>query len=85
MNEFKQSVTNALRYWETRRVLYNAVLTAVAMKKAQLDDFTGSKKAHDEAEKLRVEYLIAERADSDDENTLAMSATGRNGNRSSSD
>jgi len=30
MNEFKQSVANALRYWETRRVLYNAVLTAVA-------------------------------------------------------
>jgi hypothetical protein len=60
----------------------------VVMKRAQLDDFTGSKKAHDEAEKLRVEDLIAERAsetDSDDENTLAMSATGRNGNRSSSD
>ena len=49
------------------------------MKKAQLDDFTGSKKAHDEAEKLRVEYLIAEKvseADSGDENTLAMSAHG---------
>jgi len=30
MNEFKQSIANALRYWETRRVLYNAVLTAVA-------------------------------------------------------
>jgi len=30
MNEFRQSVANALRYWETRRVLYNAVLTAVA-------------------------------------------------------
>ena len=30
MHEFKQSVANALRYWETRRVLYNAVLTAVA-------------------------------------------------------
>jgi hypothetical protein len=50
---------------------------AVVMKKEQLDDFTGSKKAHDEAEKLRVDYLMAERAseaDSDDENTLAMSA-----------
>jgi hypothetical protein len=37
------------------------------------DDFTGSKKAHDEAEKLRVEYLMAERAseaDSEDENRL---------------
>ena len=30
MNEFKQSIANVLRYWETRRVLYNAVLTAVA-------------------------------------------------------
>ena len=47
------------------------------MKKAQLDDFTGSKKAHDEAEKLQIEYLMAERAseaDSYDENALAMSA-----------
>jgi len=41
------------------------------------DDFTGSKKTHDEAEKLRVEYLLAQRsseADSDDENRLAMFA-----------
>src|SRR5215510_8957245 len=30
MVEFKRSVGNALRYWETRRILYNAVLTAVA-------------------------------------------------------
>jgi uncharacterized MAPEG superfamily protein len=30
MNEFKQSVANALRYWESRRLLYNAVLSAVA-------------------------------------------------------
>jgi hypothetical protein len=30
MNEFKHSVADALRYWEARRVLYNAVLTAVA-------------------------------------------------------
>jgi hypothetical protein len=30
MTGFKQSVANALRYWESRRVLYNAVLTAVA-------------------------------------------------------
>jgi hypothetical protein len=29
MNEFKKSVANALRYWESRRVLYNAVLTIV--------------------------------------------------------
>jgi hypothetical protein len=50
----------------------------VAMKAKRADDFTGSKKAHDEAEKLRVEYLMAEKAsetDSDDsEDTLAMSA-----------
>ena len=31
MNEFKHSVADALRYWELRRVLYNAVLTAVAI------------------------------------------------------
>jgi hypothetical protein len=30
MHEFRHSVVDALRYWETRRVLYNAVLTAVA-------------------------------------------------------
>jgi hypothetical protein len=30
MDEFKHSVADALRYWEPRRVLYNAVLTAVA-------------------------------------------------------
>jgi len=29
MNEFKQSVANALRYWEARRVVYNAVLLTV--------------------------------------------------------
>jgi hypothetical protein len=50
----------------------------IVMKKAEKpDDFTGSKKAHDEAEKLRVEYLMAERAseaDSEDENRLVMSA-----------
>ena len=31
MNEFKHSVADALRYWELRRVLYNAVLTIVAV------------------------------------------------------
>jgi hypothetical protein len=43
----------------------------VVMKKSK------SKKAHDEAERLRVQYLMAKKvseADSDDENTLAMSA-----------
>lgn len=52
----------------------------VVMKRAKnADDFTGSKKAHDEAERLRVEYLMAEKvseADPDGENTLAMSAHG---------
>jgi len=31
VNEFKQSVADALRYWEPRRILYNAVLTAAAV------------------------------------------------------
>ena len=31
MNDFKQSVADALRYWEPRRVLYNALLTTVAV------------------------------------------------------
>jgi len=31
MDEFKHSVADALRYWEPRRVLYNGVLTAVAV------------------------------------------------------
>ena len=67
--ELKKKRDEAKHAWE------NAM---VVMKKTnKADDFTGSKKAHDEAEKLRVEYLMAERAsvaDSDDENTLAMSA-----------
>ena len=31
MSDFKQSVADALRYWELRRVLYNAILTAAAV------------------------------------------------------
>jgi hypothetical protein len=31
MNEFKNSVADALRYWEPRRALYNGLLTAVAL------------------------------------------------------
>src|SRR5215470_18026629 len=31
MDEFKHSVADALRYWELRRVLYNAILTAAAV------------------------------------------------------
>jgi len=51
----------------------------VVKKSKNADDFTGSKEAHDEAERLRVKYLRAERvseADSDDENMFAMSAHG---------
>ena len=67
--ELKRKCDEARQAWEH---------ATVVMKKARkADDFTGSKKAHDEAEKLRVEYLMAEKVsetDSDDENTLAMSA-----------
>lgn len=68
--ELKRKRDEAKQAWEN---------ATVVMKKAKkADDFTGSKKAHDEAEKLRVEYLKAEKAsetDSDDsENTPAMSA-----------
>jgi hypothetical protein len=31
MNEFKHSVADALGYWERRRILYNALLAAVAV------------------------------------------------------
>jgi hypothetical protein len=31
MVEFKDSVVDALRYWESRRLLYNAFLTAAAL------------------------------------------------------
>jgi len=31
MGEFKHSVADALRYWEPRRVLYNAILTTAAV------------------------------------------------------
>ena len=69
--ELKKKRDQAKQAWE------NA--TVVMKKSKNADDFTGSKKAHDEAEKLRVEYLMAEKvseADFDDENTLAMSAHG---------
>lgn len=62
---------------EAKQAWKNA--TVVIKKAKNVDDFTGLKKARDEAEKLRVEYLSAEKAsdtDSDDENTLAMSAHG---------
>jgi hypothetical protein len=68
--ELKKKRDEAKQAWEE---------AAVVMKKAKKsDDFTGTKKVHDETEKLRVEYLKAETAsetDSDDsENRLAMSA-----------
>jgi hypothetical protein len=67
--ELKKKRDEAKQAWEN---------ATVVMKKAKnTDDFTGSKEAHDEAERLRVKYLMAEKvsaADSDDENTLAMSA-----------
>jgi hypothetical protein len=70
--ELKQRRDNAKEAWES---------AIVVMKKAnKADDFTGSKKAHDEAEKLRVEYLKAEMASASEtetdesETTLARSA-----------
>ena len=58
---------------EARQAWKNAT---VMMKKAEtIADITGSRKAHDEAEKFRVEYLILEKAsEADDENTLARKA-----------
>ena len=67
--ELKKKRDEAKQAWE------NA--TVVMKKSKNADDFTGSKKVHDEAERLRVKFLMAEKAseaDSDDENTLAMSA-----------
>ena len=67
--ELRKKRDEAKQAWE------NA--TVVMKKEKKPDAFTGSKKAHDEAEKLRVEYLMAQRsseADSEDENRLVMSA-----------
>jgi hypothetical protein len=68
--ELKKKRDAAKQAWEN---------ATVVMKKAKKsDDFMGSKKTHDEAEKLRVEYLKAETASEagseDSENTAAMSA-----------
>ncbi len=71
VKELKKKRDEAKQAWEHA--------TVVLKKAKKPDDFTGSKKAHDEAEKLRVEYLMAEKvsqADSDDENTIALSAHG---------
>ena len=67
--ELKKKRDEAKQAWEN----------ATVVKSKNADDFTGSKKAHGEAERLRVKYLRAERvseADSDDENMFAMSAHG---------
>ena len=68
--ELKLKRDKAKKAWES---------ATVVMKKAKkADDYTGSKKAHDEAEKLRVEYLKAEtesETDTDDsENRMTMTA-----------
>jgi len=31
VNEFRHSVADAVRFWETRRILYNAILVTVAL------------------------------------------------------
>ena len=63
--ELKKKRDEAKRAWEN---------ATIVMKKAKnADDFTGSKKTHDEAEKLRVEYLKAEKvSEADSDETLAM-------------
>jgi len=68
--ELKKKRDEAKQAWEN---------ATIVMKKAKkVADSTGVRKAHDEAEKRRVEYLKAEKiseSDTDDsENTLAMSA-----------
>jgi len=51
--ELKKKRDEAKRAWEN---------ATVAMKKVdKAADYTGSRKAHDEAEKLRFEYLKAEK------------------------
>jgi hypothetical protein len=68
VKELKKKRDEAKQAWEN---------ATVVMKAKESDDFMASKITHDEAEKLRVQYLMAERAsdiDSDDENRLAMSA-----------
>jgi hypothetical protein len=56
--ELKRKRDEAKRAWENARVV---------MKNAdKAGDFTSAKKAHDEAEKLRVEYLKAEKVSETD-------------------
>jgi hypothetical protein len=60
-NELRKKRDEAKRAWE------NA--TVVMKKTDKAADFIGSKKAHDEAEKLRVEYLKAKKASETDADT----------------
>jgi len=68
--ELRKKRDEAKQAWESAKIVMKKVDKAA--------DFTGSKKAHDEAEKLRIEYLKAEKVsktDTDDsEDTHAMSA-----------
>jgi len=70
--ELKKRRDEAKQAWENATVVMKTAM--------KVSDFTGVRKAHDEAEKLRVEYLKAEKAsetDSEDsDNMLAMSAHG---------
>lgn len=70
--ELKKKRDEAKQAWESA--------TTVMKKVDKVGDYTGSKKAHDAAEKLRVAYLKAEKVsetDTDDsEDRLAMSAHG---------
>jgi hypothetical protein len=50
--ELRKKQDDAKRAWENATVVMKKVDKAT--------DYAGSKKAHDEAEKLRVEYLKAE-------------------------
>jgi len=65
----KKKRDDAKRAWES---------ATTVMKKVDKASYTSLKKAHDEAEKLRVEYVKAERVseiDTDDsEDALAMTA-----------
>jgi hypothetical protein len=60
--ELKTKRDDAKQAWE------NA--TVVMRKANKIADCTGSKKAHDEAEKLRVEYLMAKKASETDSEHL---------------
>ncbi len=69
VKELKLKRDEAKKAWES---------ATIVMQKAKKADYMGSKKAHDEAEKLRVEYLKAETAsetDTDDcESRMTMTA-----------